>query len=390
MNSIRKHGLTTTVLAIIMTLVMSLLIPSCGMEKMNAANGATVKAEGDDVLFEKSDGYRAILIGGAEEKTYGMFDDTCLAMAGKIGFRAKAEGADTLYVTAYALEKQLMGISGNVVIVPLEKVKDKSSHMIMGTGVKPDETVTVKVPGDGIYAVGYIAGDHKITGYAVKQGNRLLMYRLCAGGAGYEKWNTLKKKIDKQKALTSEVNYQMEGMGKGVPKLADKIREDSRKVLAAKESELGRKLTDEEKLYVLIMDLRENYATDSWKINNQLDTRALADGDLTDPMNYTPYNHVGVCYDFASMLGIAMRDQGVPTLLQGNPDHSNLLAFINGEWLIFDASENAIWKCKGEETDPAKWEKTMNGIACGARNMACGPNCETTSFSYNFYSGARL
>ena len=393
MNTIRKHFLTTTVLIIMMTLVMSLLMSPCGMENISAANGATndVKAVDDDILFERSDGDRVVLTGGADEKTYGIFDKTCRPMAGKIGFRAKVEDEDTLSVTAYTLEKQLMNVSGNVIIVPLETVKDKSAHKIMGTGIKPGETVTVKVPGDGDFAVGYLTDNYRITGYAAKRGNRLLMYRLSDGGKGYENWAKLQKKIDKQQALTSQIHYQMEGMGKGVPKLADKIREDGRKVLAAKETELGRKLTDEEKLYVLIMDLRENYALDSWKINNQLDTRALADGDLTDRDNYTIFNKVGVCYDFASMIGIALRDQGVPTALAGNPSHSNLTAFLNGEWLIYDASESAIWRCIYEDTDPAKWDTAMDGIAYGAGNMAReSSNCEITSFSYNFLDGNKL
>lgn len=189
MNTIRKHILTTTVLVSMMMLMLSLLMSTSGMENMSAANGATndAKAVGDDILFEGHNGRKMVLAGGTTEKTYGVFDEDVRPMAGKIGFRAKVEGPDTLYVTTYTLEKKLMNISGYVAIVPLETVKDKSTHKIIKTCVRPDETVEIKISNDGNYAVGYVAGDYRITGYAVKQGDKLKMYRLCEWSKGYEK-----------------------------------------------------------------------------------------------------------------------------------------------------------------------------------------------------------
>lgn len=101
------------------------------------------------------------------------------------------------------------------------------------------------------------------------------------------------------------------------------------------------------KAYVIYDWLIRNIAYDDYKGGH---SRASEKNDYSG--KYNVYNiRTGNCWDFANILAIMYRAQGIPTVQIGSNEmwHDWNAAYINGRWIELDASMNTRYIVKGSD-----------------------------------------
>ncbi len=116
----------------------------------------------------------------------------------------------------------------------------------------------------------------------------------------------------------------------------------SQQLIAAREKELGRNLTEEEKTKVLYEYIIEKIVYDYEKIK-KIDTSYLPDIDST----ITTLN--GICYDYSSLFAAVLRQQGIPTkMIKGYSTFTEVYhawneVYVGGKWVIVDSTTDAYF-----------------------------------------------
>ncbi len=114
----------------------------------------------------------------------------------------------------------------------------------------------------------------------------------------------------------------------------------SQQLIETQEKELGRKLTEDEKIKVLYQYIIEKIVYDYEKIN-RIDTSYLPNIDDT----VTTQN--GICYDYSSLFAAVLREQGIPTkMIKGYSTFTTVYhawneIYVGGKWVIVDSTTDA-------------------------------------------------
>lgn len=139
--------------------------------------------------------------------------------------------------------------------------------------------------------------------------------------------------------------------------------------------EVGKKIikddwTDEAKVFAFTMHIAQNIAYDEYKADvikysrarvNSTDTH---DG-YTDDNNFAYYNRVGVCWDYANILAIMCRSNGIPCTSIEVPGHTYNAVYLDGHWMQIDITRFYWYQVNGKDTSirvpqPDSARKTTN------------------------------
>lgn len=114
----------------------------------------------------------------------------------------------------------------------------------------------------------------------------------------------------------------------------------SQQLIADREKELGRKLTETEITKVLYEYIIEKIVYDYNKINN------LTNSYLPN-IDDTVTTQLGICYDYSSLLAAVLRNQGIPTkMAKGYSTFTEVYhawneIYVDGKWVIVDSTTDA-------------------------------------------------
>ncbi|NGZ77959.1 transglutaminase domain-containing protein [Saccharibacillus alkalitolerans] len=113
------------------------------------------------------------------------------------------------------------------------------------------------------------------------------------------------------------------------------------------------KNTDKEKVQAIY-----NYVVSNIKYDNEL---AASVGSVYIPSaDSTLASKKGICYDYASLMGVMLRSSGVPAkLVMGNTTyvkeyHAWNEVYLDGKWVIVDATVDAAYKQAGKTIEFSK------------------------------------
>ena len=114
--------------------------------------------------------------------------------------------------------------------------------------------------------------------------------------------------------------------------------------------------SNETKVCAMVLYLVRNYAYDDYRVQTLKNvSRANTDDAWTDDNHFMFYNKVGQCWDFANVLTIMCRHQGIPCTSVENYDHTVNAVWMNGEWVAIDVSALVAHHCNTKDTDPKLW-----------------------------------
>lgn len=115
--------------------------------------------------------------------------------------------------------------------------------------------------------------------------------------------------------------------------------------------------SNEAKVYAMVMYLTRNYAYDDYRVS-VLDnaSRAMTTNSWNDDNLWLYYNKVGQCWDFANVMTIMCRYQGIPCTSVENEGHTVNAIWMNGEWIAVDVSALVANHCDTEDTAPSNWK----------------------------------
>ena len=112
--------------------------------------------------------------------------------------------------------------------------------------------------------------------------------------------------------------------------------------------------TDEAKVFTFATHIAQNIAYDEYKAHvikysrarvNSTDTH---DG-YTDDNNFAYYNRVGVCWDYANILTIMCRSNGIPCTSIEVPGHTYNAVYLNGHWMQIDITRFYWYQVNGKD-----------------------------------------
>lgn len=114
---------------------------------------------------------------------------------------------------------------------------------------------------------------------------------------------------------------------------------------------------DEMKILALTKYLTENYAYDEWRVQvNHNQSRAAKYKRWNDDSLWMYYNNVGQCWDFANVMTIMCREQGIPCTSLENYGHTINIVWLNNEWIGIDISSLVYHENWEEKPVKEKWE----------------------------------
>ncbi len=177
-----------------------------------------------------------------------------------------------------------------------------------------------------------------------------------------ESWNRLIGKLDPKKCLEMYVGnpgYPITYPTSG----KDGYCNDVSKWCELSDTLVNKNWTDNMKVFALVLYLTRNYAYDDWRVqtNNNVSRASLA--QCWDDESLWMYeNKVGNCWDFANVLTIMCRRQGIPCTSVENDEHTLNAVWMDDEWVAIDVSALVNHHCRLEDTDPALWRETRSGL----------------------------
>ena len=119
--------------------------------------------------------------------------------------------------------------------------------------------------------------------------------------------------------------------------------------------------SDELKVYALVMWMNRNLAYDNYRVDTLKNTsRATKAGKWNDDSLFTYGNNVGQCWDFANILTIMCRHQGIPCTTVENYGHAVNAVWLRDEWVAIDVSELVGYHCYTKDTNKDGWKKFRN------------------------------
>lgn len=396
-NNVKLNKMTLMVITTIVITLASTICTGCATE-YNTVDGTNETVDTDAV--QKNSYWTDPM----DRRLFGsdIMEDT-LAFGGEREFLAEVTDKNTIRVTPLVLNKSDMNQTVDVVWTTIDPnvSHSRSEYHYAKRGVKIGESVDMVLPDDFEYGViGTIYSDkNNVSGYAGRVNGKVQLFRKDFGIDKRERWDKVIKKIDEKKALTTEIKYPAPEVH-----ITDDIEELVNSIVSSKEKELGRKLYDGEVLYLVSTYIVKNYAYDSWlieenKYEDTVKTRAKLMGDVANPDYYIINNHVGVCYDFAGIIGITARMRNLPSCMMAvtfepgeKASHGLCAVKLDGKWITFDLTKCTDYVCKYEDTSKDKWQKTRGQWSLVSNLGSCPEldDYEVEAFCYDFYSGTKI
>lgn len=131
-----------------------------------------------------------------------------------------------------------------------------------------------------------------------------------------------------------------------------KYRCDTQKWIDLSNSLVEKNWSKEHKAYVIYDWIIRNIAFDYYDVEHCPSSRSAYYKDWSGKWHVWN-TKCGVCFDYANILAIMYRAQGIPTVLIGsdNFNHDWNVAYINGRWIELDASMNAKYKVETSDVN---------------------------------------
>lgn len=312
-------------------------------------------------------------------RTYGVTynDNESYAMAGYYGFTLaqNTNKPNTMTLKTYILDWDKESPVGDITMQKISNTKTgvEGSKNVIKQNVKVNESVTITVPNSDTWTVAWETKDCIVRGYVRCDANKAVAMRLnpIPQKTNGKAWENLKKNINMTVALYGEIHYPAESNKSKTKVHREKqIQELSDKIVSEKEKSLNRKLSDSEKIFLFVKYMQENYAYDEWAVKEDPEKiRCDILNDRTNPMNFTFDSHVGVCWDFASILNIMAKHHSIPAIGIMNDTHAISALYLDNDWVTFDIAAIVKKNCIEKDVSPSKWVKHKaykwrNVIAC--------------------------
>lgn len=119
--------------------------------------------------------------------------------------------------------------------------------------------------------------------------------------------------------------------------------------------------TDAHKTQAFYDYILDNMAYDYWVLQKGSHSRTFYNKDYTGTY-FTSVTNVGVCEDFANIIAIMCRAQGIPAVKVHISSHAWAYVYIEdyGRWISVDPTRDIVYGCYSEDT--SKWTevKTVN------------------------------
>ena len=139
--------------------------------------------------------------------------------------------------------------------------------------------------------------------------------------------------------------------------------------------------TDAHKVTAFYEYIIDNMAYDNWVLSEGAKSRAFYHKDFTGTY-FTSRTNVGICEDFANILAIMCRAQGIPATKIYTGEHAWTHVYIAdyGRWMSVDVTNDLRYSCYSE--DPANWTvKSSNSRYVSLDNIVA------SAFTKNCHAG---
>lgn len=253
--------------------------------------------------------------------------------------------------------------------VSIQRNRDESTRISLGS-IKVDETKSFDIrtiaDSKGLYTLTLMSGkDGKepATIWLYYDGNKVQTCRYnMQNQSDLEAWNKLIGKLDPKTCLgmyvgspsnpitypTSGTNGNCNHVDEWCAKADEIIKNDD--------------WSDELKTFALVCWMSRNLAYDDYRahtLNNV--SRANKANKWNEDNMFTYGNKVGQCWDFANILTVMARHEGIPCTTVENNSHTVNAVWLRGEWVAIDVSVLVSRHCTTEDTDPDNWVSQRDG-----------------------------
>lgn len=296
--------------------------------------------------------------GLSSERTYGFGGNSTVDFEALYGVKLKTSGK-TVTITTYDNASKFPTSS-----VLVCKMTNNTTEELVANydDISAGTSVTYTVSEKGIYSVSDVVDEKKVDrtvrGYFYYDGKTLNTCRTTTIPADefneiIKHWNNLMSNADPKNYLSNATTtYPTSGVGDRC------VHVDEYEALADEilNSETRKAFSDEMKVFTIVNYLTRNYAYDDYRVNTlHMVSRANIAGVYNDDKYYFWGNKVGVCWDFANALTIMIRHIGIPCTSVESSNHTAIAVYLNGEWVMIDATQLMLYTCNTEDTSKDKW-----------------------------------
>lgn len=368
----RKTNLFSKVIAAAMTAVV-LVTGAAAFAGASPATAALTESDNERTGYSYT--YTDQVINGLGGKNIHHLSDTGISGAtrhrsesipyeGLFGLKAETKGSIvnyTMYTHNNYYSEGEVTIDAYADLGPAEHVTGLGTIRVdesASVDLKPIAESSCNDP-DGVYVLRLSSGERRADLYLYYDGEKVYTCKYdFTSDYDLEVWNKLTGKLDPENFLKMYVgspNVPITYPTSGTDGNCDHVDEWC---AISDEVILKKEWSDDTKVYAMVDYLMNNYAYDDWRVEtNKNKSRATLAQCWSDDNLWMYGNKVGNCWDFANVLTIMCRHQGIPCTSVDNDGHTLNAVWLHDEWTAIDVSVLVEHTCYLEDTDPAQWEE---------------------------------